>query len=177
MNIIRNHLKIFYDELWAEHIYLSTGKRIKPFKDRHEFGKCSLSEGFIKQKPSEFHKVDDLLLSIIPSNTVNWLITLADNRMMQGDYRYGSILRQNLNNYHVDIEFYKRLSLAYKTKNLDYVCDSYNMIRIQYYKTKYFMGMLKFIIEFRRLWRVANSENWQLDAIDDGYHAQEFKYE
>jgi len=164
---MRNHLKIFYDALWAEHIRLSTGKLVKPFKDRHEFGKMQLSDGFINEKPEWFHRVDDAFAT---ENTANYIITLADQRMMMGDYRYGRITRQNLDNYDVISEFWRRRKIAVDTENLEYIVDMYNMVRIQSHKDK---KIPKYFEMFKKDYRRAVRENWQLISIDDGIHAVE----
>lgn len=171
MKIIRTHLSIFYDDLWAEHIKLSTGKIVKPFKDRHEYGKAQLKDGFLSIKPEEFYEID---FEFVRCNQDNYIVNLADNRMQMGDYRYGHITRQNLNNYDTKKEFFRRLNIAKETKNLEYIVDAYNMLRIEYYKKKniyQIKDLLKhhlYIIIHKAL-----NEHWQLISIDDGIHAEE----
>lgn len=165
---MRTHLKIFYDELWVEHIRLSSGKIVKPFKDRHEFGKMSLSDGFKKEKPRWFFNVDTEFQDTFNSN---YIISLADNRMKMGDFRYGRITRESLNNYDVIKEFWKRRKIAYETSNLEYIVDMYNMIRIQAHKDNYIK--LDLWLVFRRDYKTSILENWSLLSIDDGIHAEE----
>lgn len=102
------------------------------------------------------------------------IINLADNRMMQGDYRYGSILRQNLNNYDVVSEFFRRLKIASSTKNLEYVVDAYNMLRIQYFKRKN-INKIKELNTYHLRYFIISSfmHQWKLESIDDGIHAIE----
>ena len=117
----------------------STSKYFKSFTitSSHKFNFFNpeklLKEGFLKQKPDKFSELDFLFGVNFYNNDI---IILADNRMMMGDYRYGSILRQNLDNYDVYAEFFRRLKIAKNTKNLEYIVDAYNMLRIEYYKNK-----------------------------------------
>jgi hypothetical protein len=160
-----------YDELWAEHLKLSTGKIFKPFKDRHKFGTHSLKEGFMSVKPDQFYELDYLF---VKCNQDNYLVTLADNRMMMGDYRYGVITRQNLDNYDTEQEFFRRLKVAKETQNLEYIVDAYNMLRIEYYKKKN-INQIKDLLKHRFyiLLEKAIKEEWKLTSIDDGIHAIE----
>jgi len=167
--------KEFYDELWSDLLSTYYGIQIKPFISKHTFSWTNpqkpLKEGFLKQKPSEFYETDFIF---IRNNNDYKLTVLADNRMMMGDYRYGSIHRQNLNNYDTRSEFFRRLRIAKDTKNLEYIVDAYNMLRIQYFKSKN-------INEYKDLLRhhlyiiieKANKEKWELISIDDGIHATE----
>lgn len=167
--MIRGHLKIFYDDLWAEHIKLSTGKIVKPFKDRNKFGTYKLSEGFKKVKPQMFKNVDNRIFGF---PIYEHLIQLADNRMMMGDCRYGSIVRQDLTKYDVVKEYYRRENIAYDTENLEYVLDAYNMYRIEAFKrnNSYVPELFdKLLI----LTTIAVNRDWALISIDDGIHAEE----
>jgi len=168
----RTHLKIFYDELWAEHIRLSTGKIIKPFKDRHAFGQYQLDQGFKSVKPEIFKTLDNYFEEVYGKivKTID-LITLADNRMMQGDYRYGSILSEQHVKYNVEKEFNRRKKIAYATKNLEYVIDAYNMLRIETFKRNGLLAPM--FADFRSLLRSSYIQNWELISIDDGIHAEE----
>ena len=170
MNHKRNHLKIFYDELWAEHIKLSTGKIVKPFKDRHKFGKAPLSIGFKNQKPEIFKQVDEKIKKY--ASNANNLIELADNRMQMGDYRYGYILRQNLDNYDLLKEFFRRLNIAKATLNYEYIVDAYNMYRIYAFKTKNII-IQDMLIILLNMNNHAVFHSWKLESIDDGIHAEE----
>ena len=78
---------------------------------------------------------------------------LADNRMHQGMFRYGPILKQPLNKYDAVEEIYKRTDIYKETKNLEYLVDLFNMVRIEYYKAK--------------------KRGQKLTMIDDGHHAEE----
>lgn len=194
MKQIRTHLSMFYDELWCDLTYNQTGKKVKPFQDRNPFswtaynpiGKNPLSGltgGFKDVKPPEFLKVDnhwinnridDIATSGSQLLFLLKMVVAADNRMMMEDYRYGSILRQNLDNYDVVKEFFRRLGVAKETKNLEYVIDAYNMLRIQYFKQKNWYFILD-LIKHHLFWvaQKAFLEKWPLVSIDDGIHAKE----
>ena len=165
---MRNHLKIFYDELWADHVLLSTGKKIKPTKDRHAWRQMQLDKGFKSEKPKWFMRVDHLFYNVFESE---YIIRLADNRMMQGDYRYGRITRQNLDNYDVTSEFWRRREIAKETKNLEYLVDMYNMVRIQAHKDKKIPEVLYGVFETDYV--IATEKQWELNSVDDGIHAVE----
>lgn len=179
MKIERGELQVFFDELWAEHLQFSTGVVHKVFKYPHNIGKAPYELGFIKQKPSEFYKIDGIARNFIQdiswASFIDRFIKYADNRMIQGDYRYGFISSQNLNEYNLVTEFYRRLYLAEESENLEYVVDSYNMIRLQYFKSKdlnqfwdLFLGDLFPTIQN------SYEKNWKLISIDDGQHAEKY---
>jgi hypothetical protein len=185
MKPIRTHMSMFYDELWTDLTYNQSGKVVKPFQDRCKFSwtnpQKELSSGFVKQKPNAFYKIDQLMtdffyydvhMGTIYPFILN-LIELSDNRMMMGDYRYGSILRQNLDNYDIVKEFYKRTNIAKETSNLEYVCDAYNMVRIQYFKSPNNIIIEKLLRDVELLILTAYNYNYPLVSIDDGIHAEE----
>ncbi len=183
--IIRTHLSMMYDELWADHYKQSTGITIKPFKDRHKFGDFSLNKGFSIQKPQYFKNFDitfsdrNMYNTLIVFKLILNLIVWADNRMKMGDFRYGPIIRQNLDNYDVAQEFDRRLKEAIKTKNLEYIVDAYNMLRIEGYKLSKNSNPERLITLEKNTKRlecqikVASAHNWKLTSIDDGIHAKE----
>jgi len=183
MKTIRGELQVYFDSLWAEHLLISIGLRTKPFQYRSEIGRSPYEEGFMKIKPKEFNYIDeDLLQDYDPSDSntslfyfyLKEIIRLADNRMIMGDYRYGHITRQDLDNYDTQEEFFKRLKIAKETKNLEYLVDAYNMLRIQYYKTKdkYEYQALK-VHHLSIILNTSYNEKWPLISIDDGEHAEE----
>jgi hypothetical protein len=166
---MRDHLKIFYDELWAEHVLLSTGKKMKPVRDRHAFGKMKLEGGFKSEKPEWFTKVDEEFTK--RGWRTDEIIKWADNRMMQGDYRYGRITRQDLSNYDTVSEFWRRRQVAIDTRNLEYIVDMYNMLRIQAHKDKKInLTLMGTFVEDHH---VSFLQEWELTSVDDGIHAIE----
>lgn len=179
--IIRNHLKIFYDELWSDMLDNQYGIKVKPNVIRHVFSwtdpKVNLNKGFKIQKPKEFIKIDRYCIHVIAHDQVGLLmseiVTLADNRMKMGDYRYGFIIRQDLDKYDTIKEFHNRSTIAYKTENLEYVVDAYNMMRIQYYKSKEWLDFHRLFLSFIQLLVEAYEKDWDLISIDDGIHAKE----
>lgn len=178
MKVIRNHLQVFYDELWQDLLGYHYGVIIKANTIKHKFSWTSpekpLIKGFKNHKPKEFIFIDRLMTNFYSDQNIDFsLIKPADDRMLQGDYRYGYIYRQNLSKYNTNKEFYRRLDIAYKTSNLEYLVDAYNMIRIEYYKYKKF-ELVQFLI--KKLCAAYNQslrENWKLISVDDGIHAQE----
>jgi hypothetical protein len=183
--IIRTHLAIMYDELWTDLLANQYGINKKPNIIRHNFSwtkpEKDLKQGFKSIKPAEFRELDTYLLFFnvdgdhsLFYNYISQLILLADNRMKMGDYRYGRITRQNLDNYDTVKEFFKRLHKTRLDANLEHVVDAYNMLRIQYYKSKNFFEVKHLILHhFNHVLLQAYENEWPLISIDDGEHAQE----
>lgn len=176
---------MMYDELWAEHYKISTGVTIKPFKDRYKRGGFKQSDSFVEQKPQVFKNYDQEFWDYYRWNTivhlsqVNQVIKWADARMAMGDFRYGPITRQNLDNYDVVSEFYRRINIARETRNLEYIVDAYNMLRIQSFKNSKVNTSEKVMILiradhiFKKVFVIACRDQWELISIDDGIHAKE----
>lgn len=77
---------------------------------------------------------------------------LRQNRMLFGYFRYGSIRRQNLNDYKFLNESRRRIRKYEMTGNLEHLLDAGNMLMIQYIKGK--------------------SKGQKVESVDDGEHNQ-----
>ena len=176
MKLIRTASSIFYDELWAEHVRLSSGKIIHPFEDKVPFGKLKPDEGFVKDKTREFKFFDSLFISLCKTHSITIIddiakqfIKYADNRMIQGDYRYGRVTRQSLEDYDLIKECFKRIGIAIETKNIEYIVDAYNIIRLYYYSnSKIDHDIIRMIVI---VYDTAIVAGWKFISIDDGHHA------
>jgi hypothetical protein len=132
---IRDEAHHFLLECWAEHHKITNGYKPKLFEHPipKEFFNSKGGKTFKEIKPYAFEIVDDYIKQLLGNSIGEELIMYADNRMIMGDYRYGSIIRQSLNNYNLKDEYIKRLLLFSNTKVLDYLIDAYNMIRIKFF--------------------------------------------
>lgn len=116
--------------------------------------KCGIPEKSSLDK-FKFGEYKDFDLTFIKPKEFDEILELADNRMRQGTFRYGDINRQNIDNYNVVFEIHKRTELYKESKNLDYLIDTLNMVRIEYMKAK--------------------KSGKKLIPIDDGYHTKEIE--
>lgn len=134
----RDEAHMFLLELWAEHAKLTTGTEFKVWHPNveKEFFIHNPTKAFELDKPIQFKQLDDYIsnLNIGTLTARVAIIDLADNRMVQGDVRYGAIKRQNLMAYDTIAEYHKRYELAMEHKSLELLIDAYNMARIQYFK-------------------------------------------
>lgn len=180
--LIRDTAHHFLLECWAEHHYISNGYKPKVFQ--HPIPVNFFKNGgksFKDVKPLAFHTVDNFVEEWINYTHRNPLfakiateiVPLADNRMVMGDFRYGIITRQDLDNYDTNKEFNRRLHLAYENKSLEYLIDAYNMCRIQYFKDN---NRETAFIRARQVAHMYSINRimykWTLNSIDDGEHAK-----
>ncbi len=77
--------------------------------------------------------------------------TLCENRLIMGNFRYGSIEKQNFDDYDLKEECKKRLNL----NTLEGVVDAINMLRLYFY------------------WQ--RKKNKEFISIDDGIHSQKVR--
>jgi len=164
----------FLKDAWKEHVLLCSGTLYKSDIDRY-YQTTIMSEeiAFQNNKPEEFLKIDNFIISLHGLLFSSYIITLADNRMIMGDLRYGPIKGQHLSAYNVYSEFFKRLQIAWLEKNIEYVVDAYNMLRIQYYKTNDFYEFIDLYNQyFYDILRTSESHKWKLISVDDGIHAE-----
>lgn len=181
---IRDEAHHFLLECWAEHHQISNGCRPKLFEHPipKEFFNSKGGETFAQLKPLAFKIIDQFVEEYIKSVASKHLpdilemIQLADNRMIMGDYRYGSIIRQNLDLYNTNNEFNIRIKLAYNNHSLEYLIDAYNMVRIQFLKDDDYIqararaDYLVFIYPYYK-----RHEGWTLNSVDDGHHAEQIQ--
>lgn len=136
-----NELIPFLDDLWCSSTLFTSNERYNsPLEKYMSTTKMTEEIAFQNVKPKLFTYIDDLVLSFDwhPEYQlyIKELIGYADRRMIQGDVRYGPIIRQDLSQYDTSGEYHKRITRYYKEGLLEYIIDAYNMIRIEYFKNK-----------------------------------------
>lgn len=171
----------FYNDSWQHLLKEYYGIKVKPpITIKHKFSWTNptkpLNKGFKKIKPLEFKVIDLYIQKFFweSFDELKQFINFSDNRMKMGDYRYGLVTEQDFSKYNLIENFLIRMKVAKETKNLEYLCDAYNMLRIQFLKTKN-------IHEFKDLFKYhlyliltkAFANNWELISIDDGIHSKE----
>lgn len=170
----------FYNDSWQNLLSEYYGIKVKPpVVTKHKFSWTNpekpLSTGFKYNKPDHFKIFDTTLHKYWTDVTkLKEFIKLSDNRMIMGDYRYGNIYTQDFSKYDLIEQFYIRLNIAKETKNLEYLCDAYNMLRLQYFKSNNFFeskDLFKYHLYLNL--EIAFSQQWKLISIDDGIHSQE----
>lgn len=120
MRLIRLN-EFFCDNLWRRHANYSSGTNYPEIEYRDRDKLPYGSQKFMEENlPEEFDEI----------------LKYADNRMLQGKFRYGPIQRQNLDNYDVAQECINRMQRYINDGrvNLEYIVDTLNMCRIEYYK-------------------------------------------
>ncbi len=169
-------------ECWAEHHYISNGYKPKVFE--HPIPVNFFKNGgktFKDVKPFAFYAVDSLVekwikcpgRSFLQAQIASEIIPLADNRMIMGDFRYGVITRQDLDNYDAKKEYGKRLYLSYDNRSLEYLIDAYNMCRIQYLKDNNDQDAYLRVRQVIQLYTVHKiRDKCTLNSVDDGHHAK-----
>lgn len=113
--------------------------------------KCGMQEisDHDKFKRGEVKDLEQIRKTHFPKEW-NEIHTLADNRILQGSFRYGPISEYlNIENS-LSGEIQKRLDLYKQSLNLEHLVDIYNWTRIEYFKAK--------------------NQGSKLTPIDDGHH-------
>jgi len=178
MKLIRRHLSPFYDELWQDLLQKHYGIKIRAYIPP-QFNPVTptlpLTAGFTYHKPKEFTQIDRLLATIHfgYDSTLLELIQYADNRMKQGDYRYGVLRNQDLHAYDLTKNYNRRIQKYKQTDNPEYLVDAYNMIRIGYYKKEFDLceTIAKASVVYTTYYYARNILNQESITIDDGEHA------
>jgi hypothetical protein len=130
------------------------------FMDNAWKWKCGLSEIDYDKRDKidsgSIKSIEDLINLSIPDflqKTTEIVNKLADHRMMQGTFRYGSKTRENIGKYDYKEFLQRRLTLYKETNNMEYLVDLFNGIRLE--------------------WLEAENKSYHFQSIDDGEHAQE----
>jgi len=106
----------------------------------------------IKAKEVKLHKPYP---ELVKTERVDEFDQLANNRLVMGAFRYGSILEQNFDTYDLVTECKNRLARFEKDGNLEHLIDAGNMLRLRF------------------MWGRKKGERFE--AIDDGEHSKKIK--